>query len=217
MTVHTLKRRISALGTVLGLGIALPFAVGATPAYAQAQLDITKTHAGAFTRGGQGFYQIAVTNSGDQPTAGVTHMTDIFPPGLTWRGHSAFSTGDFSFSCNVNPSRTQLDCDTSTLDPGEGYTMVVTVDVAQNAPCAVTNTATVIDDDGVLRDSASDPTTIPGPDCNGGNGGNGGGGSILPVNLNGVIPMYNNITTNNNIDSPGAANVSNQDFSVEAP
>lgn len=34
MTIRTLRRRFAALGTVLGRGVALPFAVGVTPAYA---------------------------------------------------------------------------------------------------------------------------------------------------------------------------------------
>ncbi|WP_164721031.1 hypothetical protein [Streptomyces sp. W1SF4] len=49
-------------------------------------------------------------------------------------------------------------------------------------------------------------------------GGNGGvGGPILPVNLSGVIPMFNNISTNNNINSPGARNATTQNFGLSAP
>lgn len=216
MTIQTLRRRIPALGTVLTLGIALPFAVGATPAHAQAQLDITKTHAGVFTRGGESYYQITVTNSGDQPT-GATHMTDVLPPGLTVDGFQANSNGFFFWECPLNSPYTVVTCNTGALDPGEGYTMLLTVDVAQNAPCTVTNTATIIDEGGLVRDSASDPTDIPGGNCAGGDGGGGDGGSILPVNLSGVLPMFNNITTNNNLNSPGAANVSNQDFRLNTP
>ncbi|MFE1560981.1 hypothetical protein ACFW6V_39105, partial [Streptomyces sp. NPDC058734] len=95
--------------------------------------------------------------------------------------------------------------------------LIVTVNVAQNAPCTVTNAVNVTDGAGGLHDTASDPTSIPGPGCNGGNNGGTDGGSILPVNLSGVIPMFNNITTNNNIGSPGASNTSNQAFDVNAP
>ena len=95
MTSQTLRRRISALGTVLTFGIALPFAVGATPAHAQAQLDITKAHAGAFTRGGQGHYQITVTNTGDQPT-GATHMTDVLRQDSPRRRSKRTATAPFS-------------------------------------------------------------------------------------------------------------------------
>ncbi|MEV8531263.1 hypothetical protein [Streptomyces sp. NPDC051211] len=68
MAIHTVRRRISALGTVLGLGIALPFTVGATPA-SEAQLDIVKTQVGEFTRGGQGVYRIRVANTGTEATS----------------------------------------------------------------------------------------------------------------------------------------------------
>ncbi|MFD6986790.1 hypothetical protein ACFWAX_39935, partial [Streptomyces sp. NPDC059956] len=61
-----------------------------------------------------------------------------------------------------------------------------------------------------------DPTTVTGGTCNGGGGGNGGneGGSILPINLNGIITAFNNISINNNINSPAATNVSNQGLAV---
>ncbi|MEV8533983.1 hypothetical protein [Streptomyces sp. NPDC051211] len=93
---------------------------------------------------------------------------------------------------------------------------VLTVLVHADAPCTVTNTATVMDASGALRDSASDPTPITGGEC-GDVGGDGNGGSILPVNLSGILPMFNNITTNNNINSPGASNVSSQTLRVNAP
>ncbi|WP_405493590.1 putative Ig domain-containing protein [Streptomyces sp. NBC_00096] len=35
----------------------------------------------------------------------------------------------------------------------------------------------------------------------------GGGGSILPINLNGVFNVFNNIAINNNVKSPGSTNV----------
>ncbi len=93
------------------------------------------------------------------------------------------------------------------LEPGDSYSADITVAVAANAPCAITNTASVIGRGSLAGATVSDPTEITGPDCNGGGD---GGGPVLPVTLNGVIPMFNNITTNSNINSPGAANVSNQ-------
>lgn len=67
MTRHGLRRRMSALGTVVGLGVTLPFALSATPAHAQPILSVDKSHEGNFARGGQGVYTITVTNSGDEP------------------------------------------------------------------------------------------------------------------------------------------------------
>lgn len=63
----------------------------------------------------------------------------------------------------------------------------------------------------------SDPTPITGATCPNGNGNGGGGGSILPVSLNGIIPMFNNISTNNNILSPGGKNQTNQNLGINAP
>ncbi len=45
----------------------------------------------------------------------------------------------------------------------------------------------------------------------------GGTGSILPINLSGVLPMFNNINVNNNIKSPGASNTATQHFGLNAP
>lgn len=45
MAINKLRKRMAALGAVLG--VALPFAVGVAPAHAQAQLTITKTHSGS--------------------------------------------------------------------------------------------------------------------------------------------------------------------------
>ncbi|RSS50672.1 hypothetical protein EF912_21745 [Streptomyces sp. WAC07061] len=58
--------------------------------------------------------------------------------------------------------------------------------------------------------SASDPTTITGGDCSG-DGEN--GGSTLPINLNGVVTLFNNI----NLNSPNGSNNSNQAFGLNAP
>lgn len=222
MAIQTLRRRFASLGTVLGLGVALPFAVGVTPAYAQAQLGITKTHVGDFPRGGQGIFTITVSNPGDQETGlAGTRMTDTFPAGLTATsaGFTQNTTGS-AVGCFLNDARTRIECETAgPIDPGGSYTIEVTISVATDAPCTVTNTATVIDIQGGLSGSASDTVNIPGPSCNGGNGGNGNGNgtSILPINLSGLIPIYNNINTNNNINSPDASNTNNQNFRLNAP
>ncbi|MFF4434781.1 hypothetical protein ACFYZ4_37200 [Streptomyces sp. NPDC001513] len=214
MAVHALKRRLGALGTVLGLGVTLPLTVGVTPASAAPQLSITKSHTGDFTRGGQGVYRITVVNSGDQPTQAPTRMTDVFPAGLT-NPTLAFVNTTLGVNCyGTSDGVNRWDCDTPVLPPGGGYTVDITVDVATDAPCAVTNTVTVVVLGSDVSDAASDPTNIPGPNCNGGGGGGAGGGSLLPVNLSGLIPMFNNISTNNNIKSPGATNRTSQGFDV---
>ncbi|MER5430654.1 hypothetical protein [Streptomyces sp. NPDC002588] len=220
MAIHTLRRRFAALGTVLGLSVAVPFAAGATPAYAQAQLEITKTHVGEFTRGGVGTYRITVRNSGNEPTNGPTYMDEFFPADIRYQEVHIVSYTTEEFGCEgvvpQAPDRRSLGCRSSQMEPGDSYVVDVVVFIPSDTPCAVTNTATVTDL--VVTASASHTIDIPGPNCDdGGSGGNGGGGSILPINLNGVIPMFNNITTNNNIHSPGATNTSNQTFGLNTP
>ncbi|MFF1686942.1 MULTISPECIES: hypothetical protein [unclassified Streptomyces] len=208
MEKHGVRRRISALTTVLGLGIALPFAAGVTPAQAQSPLSVTKSHEGNFARGGQGVYTITLTNTGGGGETGAVDLTDNLPTGLT----AASLGGSLALFCEITNGGTTVHCGVGFLS--DSQTITVTVNIADNAPCTVTNTVTGTVDthEGPVPFSASDPTTITGGDCNGG-----GGGSILPINLNGVIPMFNNITTNNNINSPGASNSSRQNFELDAP
>ncbi|WP_406326749.1 hypothetical protein [Streptomyces sp. NBC_00203] len=49
-------------------------------------------------------------------------------------------------------------------------------------------------------------------------GNNGGGtGSLLPINLSGILPMFNNSSVNNNIKSPGAGNTTTQNLGLNTP
>ncbi|MFD9412039.1 hypothetical protein ACFWBN_34205 [Streptomyces sp. NPDC059989] len=203
---------MAALTSVLGLGIGLPLAVGATPAHAQSIVTIDKSHEGNFQAGGQGVYTITLTNSGNEDS-GETQFTDNLPPGLTVAS-LAGSLPEFGL-CDVTNGGKTIHCGEVVFGVGSLVT-TVTVDIAENAPCAVTNTVTGTETTaaGTNAFSDSERTTITG-DCNDDNGG--GGGSILPISLNGVIPMFNNITTNNNVDSPGASNDSAQVFRVNAP
>ncbi|MFI6006457.1 hypothetical protein ACIA98_39890 [Streptomyces sp. NPDC051366] len=201
MTTHGLKRRMSVLATVLGLGIALPFALAA-PAQAAPTLSINKTHEGTFTRGGQGLYHIALTVSGDGGASDIT-VTDNLPTGLTVDSLG----GDFAIACQAINSGTTVQCGnfaianfTTTLD--------VVVNIANDAPCSVINNVTATSPS-IGSASDSDQTTVTGGDCNGGGG---AGGSILPINLNGILTMFNN--TNNNINSPNASNTNNQAFGL---
>ncbi|WP_460067870.1 hypothetical protein [Streptomyces sp. YKOK-I1] len=206
LSPHTLRRRVSAAATVLTLSVALPLAVGATPAYAQGNLNISKTHTGDFARGGQGTYLITVSNTDETEAIGPTVMTDALPQGLTVATFNA--DGDFG-SCAVDATLTVVTCNTD-LPPDSLYTVTIVVDVAEDAPCAVTNTATVVEQaGGGLSARASDPTPITGGDCGGGGTGN---GSVLPIDLNlsRILPTYNN-STNNTFHSRGTTNTTTQD------
>uniref|UniRef100_A0AAU2JJ79 DUF11 domain-containing protein n=1 Tax=Streptomyces sp. NBC_00049 TaxID=2903617 RepID=A0AAU2JJ79_9ACTN len=199
---------MAAIGTVV-VGVALPFALSATPAHAQAILSVTKSHEGNFARGEQGVYTITMTNSGDGGSGGLD-LTDNLPTGLT----VADIGGDLATACEATNGGTTVHCDNFAFIRTGSSTVTITVNVADNAPCSVTNTVTLTETtaEDVKTFSDSDPTAITGGDCDGG-----GGGSILPINLNGVIPMFNNITTNNNINSPDASNNSRQNFLLNAP
>ncbi|WP_405982409.1 hypothetical protein [Streptomyces sp. NBC_00158] len=205
-----LKRRMSALATVLGFGIALPLALPATPAQAQPILSIEKSHEGSFERGGQGVYTITLANSGDEG-ANVAQVTDNLPVGLTVTNIGG------TLPCTVTNGGSTIQCTGPiSVAPNTSFQLSVSVSIADDAPCSVTNTVTVADEAGSPILSDSDPTTITGGDCDGGGGG-GGGGSILPINLNGVVTLFNNINTGNNINSPNGSNRNNQVFGLNAP
>jgi hypothetical protein len=98
-------------------------------------LTITKTHAPAlFTQGDSGdTFSITVSNIGNSPTSGVITVTDTLPGSLT-----ATAIGGTGWSCILGT----LTCTRS--DALASYPpIVITVDVANNAPILVTNTATV--------------------------------------------------------------------------
>ncbi|MEU9375964.1 hypothetical protein AB0D94_19570 [Streptomyces sp. NPDC048255] len=217
MKTRALWQRMAGLATVMGLGVVVPFAVGVTPAHAQAQLRITKTHEGDFPRGGQGVYRITVSNPGSESTRRI-FVTDELPLGL--RADSVQAGAPFD--CSIVGNMTVLTCSTDGLGAGQTATILLTVNVAEDAPCSVTNRVQV-GEDGTLPnplpiETDSDVTTVTGGECGNGNGGNGGGsGSILPINLNGLIPMFNNIGINNNIKSPNASNHTRQDFALNNP
>ncbi|USQ86069.1 hypothetical protein NFX46_21550 [Streptomyces phaeoluteigriseus] len=111
------RPRMTALGTVLALGIGLPLTAGVTPAYAQAQLSVTKTHTGDFARGGQGVYRVTVTNTGDESTPGATVLVDNLPEGLTVTALDIVST-DTGLVCNGGPGGQSFQCESGALFPG---------------------------------------------------------------------------------------------------
>ncbi|MCB5180187.1 DUF11 domain-containing protein [Streptomyces antimicrobicus] len=219
MNTRALWHRMAGLATVLGLSVVVPFVTGVTPAHAQAQLRITKTHEGDFARGEQGVYRITVSNPGSEATRRI-FVSDELPGGLRAAGVQAGAP----FSCSIVGSMTVLTCSADALGAGQTATILLTVNVPEDAPCSVTNRVTVSEDgtlpNPILPETDSDVTAITGGECGNGNGGDGDGddsGSILPITLNGVIPMFNNIATTTNIESPNATNHTSQDFALTAP
>ncbi|WP_331735302.1 MULTISPECIES: hypothetical protein [unclassified Streptomyces] len=59
--------------------------------------------------------------------------------------------------------------------------------------------------------------TVTYEQASGNTGGGTGSRSILPINLSGILPLFNNINVNNNVKSPGASNTSTQNFGLNTP
>ncbi|MEP6741158.1 MAG: DUF11 domain-containing protein, partial [bacterium] len=98
-------------------------------------LAITKTHSPPlFTQGDLGdTFTLNVTNTGDSPASGTITVTDVLPAGLT-----ATAISGTGWSCNLGT----LTC--TRADALASYPPItITVNVANNAPILVTNTATV--------------------------------------------------------------------------
>ncbi|WP_323187171.1 MULTISPECIES: hypothetical protein [unclassified Streptomyces] len=151
---------------------------------------------------------IAVSNAASaSPTSGTVTATDTLPTGVM--PASVSGTG---WTCNT--AGQTITCEREdALAAGDSYPPItVTVNITATAPCTFSDTATV-SGGGSAPASDNDPTIVTGGICNGG----GGGGSILPINLSGVILMFNNISINHNIDGPGASNNSRQNFELNAP
>ncbi|MEU6416349.1 hypothetical protein [Streptomyces spiralis] len=218
MRTQGFKRRTSSLLTIVGLGIVLPLAMGNTPAHAQeARLVVDKT-GGNFVRGGTGQYTITVTNTGtEQWTVPVSVGDNLPPAGLTPVSVAPSDPAQWECAVSTAPNPGFLCISQDPIPAGATYTFTFNVAVAADAPCFVTDEAvlgTYSESGGAVLDRKQVTTTIPGGSCggDGGNGGNGGGGSLLPINLNGIFTMFNNISTSNNINSPGATNSTNQNF-----
>jgi uncharacterized repeat protein (TIGR01451 family) len=102
-------------------------------------LTVSKSHTGSFTQGQSGaIYTLTVTNIGAVPTIGTVTLIDTIPTGLF--PTAASGTG---WTCTV--SGETVNCTRGDpLAGGASYPPVtVTVDVADDAPASVTNTAIV--------------------------------------------------------------------------
>jgi len=121
-------------------------------------LIIAKSHSGDFAQGAIGAqYTITVSNSGVAPTSGTVTVVDTLPAGLTPTG--ATGTG---WTCGI--ALQVVTC--TSIDvvgaPGTYPAITLTVNVANNAPPSVINTATVSGGGEIdtANDTATDPTTV---------------------------------------------------------
>ena len=131
-------------------------AASASIVAASADLTIAKTHVGSFQRGQSGAsYTITVSNVGTSPGSGTVTVTDVLPAGLT-----ATAMSGTGWACSLAP----LACTRNdALAPAASYPQIMlTVDVAANAPASVTNQAVVSGgaDANAANDTASDGTVI---------------------------------------------------------
>jgi len=138
-----------------------------TTVIAVADLTVAKAHTGDFEQGQAGAaYMLTVTNSGAGPTVGEVTVADLLPADLTVTGIAG--TG---WTCDLGA----LACTRSDeLAAGAAYPVIVlTVQVAANAPASVTNEAQVSGGGDVnpANNTAQDVTAI---------GSSGGGGGEEP-------------------------------------
>ena len=119
-------------------------------------LIVTKTHSGNFTQGQTGAqYTITVKNTGGSPTTAAVTTVDTLPVGLT-----ATAISGTGWTCTLGT----LSCTRSdALAANASYAaIIITVNVAANAPASVTNNAAVSGGGelNTANDTASDPTTV---------------------------------------------------------
>ncbi|HKO45459.1 MAG TPA: Calx-beta domain-containing protein, partial [Pyrinomonadaceae bacterium] len=123
-------------------------------------LTIDKSHTDVFTQGDTGkTYTITVTNSGGTATSGTVTVADTLPTGLTPTAPNGAHNG---WTCSIVGQ--DLTCTRSdVLNPAASYpNITLTVDVANNAPLSVDNTATVSGGGDIngANNSDTDQTTI---------------------------------------------------------
>jgi uncharacterized repeat protein (TIGR01451 family) len=122
------------------------------------QLSIAKSHSGNFMQGQIGTYTITVINAtgaGPAP-AGAIQVVDNLPAGLT-----ASAMSGSGWNCTP-PSCTS----TTQLNAGSSLPLTLTVNVANNAPSSVGNTANLFLNGSTIG-SQTDTTTIVPPCING--------------------------------------------------
>jgi uncharacterized repeat protein (TIGR01451 family) len=121
-------------------------------------LTISKSHIGNFSQGDVGdIYTLTISNPGSASTSGLVTVSDTLPAGLT--PTAASGTGWATSISGQTVTATRSDA----LTAGSSYPAIaLTVNVANNAPPSVTNTAVVSGggETNTGNDSASDPTTI---------------------------------------------------------
>lgn len=126
-----------------------------------ADLTISKSHLGDFTQGESGdLYTITVNNISPGATTGTVTVTDALPTGLSPNADDVGTINGWTVNFigqTITATRTDLLAGNASYPP-----LIVSVDVAPDAPSSVINTATVAGGGEFItnNDSANDATNI---------------------------------------------------------
>lgn len=150
--IHASVEKISRYCLAAVLAAAMP------TVFAAPNLTISKTHSGNFQPLQYNVWSIAVTNIGSGPTSGTISMHDSIPVGVSLAAYSWQQGWDCSVSTEVNILCTT----TNVIQPGDDALFTIAVNIGNNPPTSVTNTATVSGggETDTTDDSASDTATI---------------------------------------------------------
>lgn len=158
---NTVKLRLvtDAAGTAYGFKANI---FAGSPSASQVDLTLIKSHTGDFYQAQVGAqYTITVRNVGSTSSSGVVTVSDVIPSGMT----ATNITGP-GWNCN----QSTLSCTRSdALAPAGQYPpLTLTVNLAENAPAALANTATVSGggDNAPANNVVSDATNVRVPQAN---------------------------------------------------
>lgn len=128
-----------------------------TAGVGRVDVEIDKSHSGDLPRGGRTVYQLAVSNGGSSATTGPVRVTDVLPSGLRYA-----SAGGAGWSCGATGSTVECTRTDPLGGSADADPINLEVEVDENAPTSVTNTATVStrDDADGSNDSDTDPGTV---------------------------------------------------------
>ena len=120
-------------------------------------LTLSKSHTGAFVRGGTGTYILRVTNIGTGATTGTVTLSDTLPTGLSYKAASGSGWTVSVSGSTVTATRAD------TLAANASYPdLTLSVNVLSGAPNTLTNSASVSGggDTTPGNNTATDPTTV---------------------------------------------------------
>lgn len=139
-----------------------PTTVAAEPPPDEADLTLTKSHAGDFAVGVDGTYALVVSNVGGAASAGDVTVADTLPAGLAYKGFTG--TG---WSCT--DAGQVVTCTATAPVAAGGQASPLSLTVTPSAAATVTNTASVSGggQSNTLNDGASDPTIVVGAEPTG--------------------------------------------------